>query len=258
MTLTCKKTFFFVVFLLSSFIATSNTIYQNNFTNPTPGPYPNPFVNTPNILDPNLSNSQWTISSGGWTSYTVGANNYALATSDATGETNTLDLSFDVQPGQTLTISGFSFDNKSTYGGYDTWDFYINNIDMASGPIVADAQDVSNPLQNTGSITFESPLTNLTGTVHAKVILSGGAHSSSGVFAIQNFSIIGNWQITQSGNTIPNNPIPPIASGLPIPGAFDVSSLGAAAYSIPIKVPTGFNGVQPNLSLNYNSQAVTE
>ncbi len=40
-----------------------------------------------------------------------------------------------------------------------------------------------------------------------------------------------------------------------IPGQFNLSSTGAATYTIPIECPKGIKGLQPNISLVYNSQS---
>lgn len=49
----------------------------------------------------------------------------------------------------------------------------------------------------------------------------------------------------------------PIVKVGTIPGEFGVTSSGAATYIIPIDIPSGRSGMEPNLSLIYNSQTGT-
>lgn len=76
----------------------------------------------------------------------------------------------------------------------------------------------------------------------------------------------GNIGMTIKGNPIVNSgqysyPLPPSTSSSQsgpvgaLGGSFNVSAMGAATYTIPIELPLGVGGLQPQLSLSYNSQA---
>lgn len=54
--------------------------------------------------------------------------------------------------------------------------------------------------------------------------------------------------------TIPTSPSPAVGS---IAGSFDVNLSGSATYTIPIRVAPGTSGIEPSLSLVYDSQALS-
>ena len=51
------------------------------------------------------------------------------------------------------------------------------------------------------------------------------------------------------------DPILPLKAVGGIAGAFNVSALGAANYTLPLFTPSGINGLQPSLTVAYNSQS---
>ena len=53
-------------------------------------------------------------------------------------------------------------------------------------------------------------------------------------------------------NLVPKDDKPVVGA---IGSTVDITALGGASYTIPIQIPDGINGMQPNVSINYNSQS---
>lgn len=53
-------------------------------------------------------------------------------------------------------------------------------------------------------------------------------------------------------NFVPKDDKPVVGA---IGSTVDITALGGASYTIPIQIPDGINGMQPNVSINYNSQS---
>ncbi|RYY48372.1 MAG: hypothetical protein EOO06_10380 [Chitinophagaceae bacterium] len=166
----------------------------------------------PNVLSAYLDSSKWTLNIPGWpTSYFVSypspvssgpSMDSALGfATTPVGQVSTMTLTYQVKPGYRLTITSFSFYNRSTQPpgtGYKNWRMTINGVEVGADTL----QYSSVPLLSTGTRTLSTAASALTGTVTV-VLHFYNAQDLSGVVRIDNFVLNGFVQQVPNSTNMP-------------------------------------------------------
>src|SRR5690554_7094151 len=172
-------------------------IYNNDFDNPPATG--SPYYSTEVTLDANLSNTNWTSSTGAFTNYnSSGAGSgKSIAISSASADTAYLTLSFDVENGYELDITSYSFAHRSSATGYTNYKLVVNGIEIGNGSIFVSSSGSS--LQSTGNINVANAVSGQIGAVNVVLKLFGGSHGHSGTFRMDDFVLNGFVQEESSG-----------------------------------------------------------
>ncbi|GGB67034.1 hypothetical protein GCM10007424_03800 [Flavobacterium suaedae] len=139
-----------------------------------------PYTVTPDVLDTDLSNSEWTNNLGIWVSY-LGESGQAIGHASALAGA-TVTLNFDIAPGKELEIASFNFWRKRSPVGAQSWAMTINGIDVGNGSIPSTGAEI-------GTTAVANPVNGLTGNVTIVITLSNAI--GSGWFALDNFTLNG-------------------------------------------------------------------
>lgn len=162
-------------------------VYVHNFG--TANITTHPYTVAPTTLNPDLSGSSWSNSTGTWTNL-GGATGEAIALNDS-GGSPTITLTFNVAAGKTLDITSFSFWRRRSNTGAQNWTMNINGVNVGSGNVPTTGAAIP-------TTTVTNPVNGLTGTVTVVLSLSGA--SGSGTFRLDDFTLNGN---VNSGCTAP-------------------------------------------------------
>lgn len=134
-----------------------------------------------------------------------------------------------------------------THNGSSLADTYMSVLDANENLIVSnDNYSGTGHCTNTKNSFIQRQLS--AGTYY---VVSEGYSSNGGI----NLNITGNASPEFGYSSIPSLYSSQSTSVGALGGSFDVSPMGGATYSVPIKVPKGYGNMTPQLSITYNSQA---
>ncbi|MGQ2984750.1 T9SS type B sorting domain-containing protein [Flavobacterium sp.] len=154
-------------------------VYQHDFG--TANITTHPYTVAPPTLNPDLSGSVWTNSTGTWTSF-AGSSGQAIALSNSSG-TPAITLTFNVAAGKTLDITSFNFWRQRSNTGAQNWAMTVNGVNVGSGtmPVAPGSAIGVTPVAN--------PVNGLSGTVTVVLTLSGA--TGNGTFRLDDFTLNG-------------------------------------------------------------------
>lgn len=170
-----------LILFLFSFSKSWGQIYLHDFGTTTIST--SPYTVAPTTINSNLSNSQWTSSTGTFTNFAGngGAPSQALSLSNSSG-TPSLTLTFSVAAGCTLDITSFNFWRQRSTSGAQNWTLTINGIFVGSGTVPTTGASI-------GNTAVANAVNGLTGNVSVVLSLSGA--SGTGTFRLDDFTLSG-------------------------------------------------------------------
>jgi large repetitive protein len=184
-----------IFFALITASSVNAQVYQHDFgTTTITG---NPYTGTPTVLHTDLSGSAWTRSAAAWQDF-AGSTGKSLAF-DVAPSGESLTLTFNVAPGNLLSITSFDFWRRRSNTGPQNWAMTINGIAVGTGTTPTTGATI-------GTTNVTNPVAGLSGTVTVVLSLTG---STGGTFRLDDFTL--NGTVTSSCTTT-------VASFLPLTG----------------------------------------
>ena len=170
--------------------------------------------------------------------------NYILSTSSLNAEvsrTNSIPIDY-------LAVEFYKV-FEGEFDGLPGVDFFVW-VDGLGGLVFTPHANLTISLLDVSELNGQLDLARLGLIVYLKDLNGDGVDDISIVDDESSYQFLGGGNGFSAGVSVNNTYV--VAE---IPAKLSVSSSGALTYQVPIEVPTGINGLQPSISLNYNSRA---